>query len=412
MADRTIRILATAANERGDLFARLVTDVFLALGYSDRPRLNIQKAGREIDVTAAHRTERRIAIAECKALAKQVGGSDLNKFAGVLDAERKTRPSNEAVQGYFLSLSGFTETGLQQEEDAGGDRFILFDADAIVHELVEGRILVSEQTAIERAGRLAAQCNNAVQLQNLELVAHPAGFLWVVVFAHNLARSHFALVHAGGELVDQLIADDVIARDRDLDGDLHELAYLAPPSAGAPERGRLEEVRTLYEQYVQADYGMVTLEGLPADQQAGSRQLRLEDIFVPLHLSPQPLQPPDEETNSLQDVDVERDSVGRVLSTQTRIAVLGSPGSGKSTLIKRLATAYTAPQRRSSVTDDLPDRDWLPLVLRCRQLDRLIRAPLLELVGSIAARAEFPERQDDFDALGFVANSRLAAFSC
>jgi hypothetical protein len=40
-----IRIIATEANQRGDLFGRLMSDLFLALGY-DNVRLNIARSGR------------------------------------------------------------------------------------------------------------------------------------------------------------------------------------------------------------------------------------------------------------------------------------------------------------------------------------------------------------------------------
>ena len=43
----TIRILETEPNKVGDLFARLMKDLFMALGY-DQPRVNIQRTGREM----------------------------------------------------------------------------------------------------------------------------------------------------------------------------------------------------------------------------------------------------------------------------------------------------------------------------------------------------------------------------
>jgi restriction endonuclease Mrr len=112
-----IRILAPV-QEGGDLFGRLVADLFLALGY-DEPRLNIHKAGREIDVLAKHRLQSRWVVAECKATAKPIGGDDINKFAGSLQAERRKLGQSAEVAGYFLSLSGFTETALEQERDIG-----------------------------------------------------------------------------------------------------------------------------------------------------------------------------------------------------------------------------------------------------------------------------------------------------
>src|SRR5262245_10753907 len=96
-AAKPIRILAPA-KESGDLFGRLVSDLFLALGY-DEPRLNIHKAGREIDVLAQHRLEPRWVVAECKATAKPIGGDDINKFVGALQAERRKLGPDAEVAG-------------------------------------------------------------------------------------------------------------------------------------------------------------------------------------------------------------------------------------------------------------------------------------------------------------------------
>ena len=103
-----IRLLANGNNQHGDLFNRLVNDLFFALGY-DQLRLNVHKSGRELDITGQHRHEARALVAECKAHKKTMGGAELNKFLGVLTRERK-RDKNTPVVGYFVSLGGFTET--------------------------------------------------------------------------------------------------------------------------------------------------------------------------------------------------------------------------------------------------------------------------------------------------------------
>src|SRR5229473_7342667 len=103
-ADR-IRILEEDNNRRGDLFGRLMADLFVALGY-EQPRLNIHKSGRELDLDADHRLEPRRAIGECKATGETVGGGEVNKFVGALDAELSEGPP---ITGYFISLSGFKE---------------------------------------------------------------------------------------------------------------------------------------------------------------------------------------------------------------------------------------------------------------------------------------------------------------
>src|SRR5581483_10004817 len=113
MEQRTlIRILESDTNKQGDLFGRLMADLFIALGY-EQPRLNVHKSGRELDLVADHRLESRRAIAECKATAESIGGDDLNKFVGALSAEQDEK---REIAGYFISLSGFRETAIEQEK--------------------------------------------------------------------------------------------------------------------------------------------------------------------------------------------------------------------------------------------------------------------------------------------------------
>ena len=65
-----------------------MADLFVALGY-EQPRLNVHKSGRELDLVRPP-SQRRRAIGECKATADTIGGDDLNKFVGVLDAKGQT----------------------------------------------------------------------------------------------------------------------------------------------------------------------------------------------------------------------------------------------------------------------------------------------------------------------------------
>lgn len=107
-----LRLLAAAPGERGDLFTTLIQDLFFALGYGEF-RLNVHKSGREIDIIGNHRLERRTLLAECKAQEAKIGGDDLNKFLGILTRERAKAAA--PIGAYFVSLSGFTETAIEQE---------------------------------------------------------------------------------------------------------------------------------------------------------------------------------------------------------------------------------------------------------------------------------------------------------
>ena len=147
-----IRILEPDANRRGDLFGRLMADLFVALGY-EQPRMNIHKSGRELDLSANHRLEPRRAIGECKATEDTIGGADLNKFVGALDAEYD---ENVQISGYFISLSGFKETAIEQEKQRRRTKVITLTGEQVVSELIKGRIIIPSERATELAGRCCA----------------------------------------------------------------------------------------------------------------------------------------------------------------------------------------------------------------------------------------------------------------
>ena len=374
-------------------------DLFLSLGY-DQVRANIHKSGREIDIEATHRRENRRAIAECKAEAEKVGGSAINKFVGALDAERRKSSSRDIV-GYFISLSGFTETAVEQEKELGNGRIVRLNGCEVIEELVKGHVIVSPKLAMERAGRCVGCCNSKLIVEEqCELLAHEKGWIWVVYFGQGKQRTHFALIHADGEVIAATLTQYIIDGDAAIGGSLQTLNCLSYSEQNGGVIG-IQNVRDKYQEYIRSEFGEIQLEGLPADQEVGTRRLNLENIFVPLHLSPvkeaesDPALPADQQSNKEQ----ERTLVGEILKTTSRLAILASPGGGKSTLLKRLAIAYAFPERRPLVNDQLPDRKWLPLVIRCRQLGDLARAPIGNTIAALASKAEMGEHSKTFLAM-------------
>jgi hypothetical protein len=381
-----------------------MSDVFHSLGY-DQLRYNIHQTGREVDIMGTHCTENRIIIAECKAETAPIGGSDLNKFYGVLDAER-TR-SKLPAEGYFASISGFRESGIQQEKDLGG-RFTLLNAKDIVSHLIRGRIVVDQKDAISEASKwLGAE--SMVKVAELELLAHAVGWHWLIKFANpGYAVSGYSVVHADGYVLEKTQAHEIVNSI----STLTKLEYFGPATQKHDQE--IEEARSRYREYLVKEYGYITLEGLPADQEVGSRSLRLETIFVPLSLeriradvaSQDTQQSESDVSNELEDPESDefdvaptegastkapREPVGKVLAGNNRLALLGSPGAGKTTLLKRLAVAYAAPGRRTAGKDQLPARDWFPIVIRCRHLGTDVSRPLLAGIENLAERAEMPE---------------------
>ncbi len=397
--DSIIRILEKEPNKQGDLFGRLIGDLFLSLGYDRLVRLNVNKSGRELDIEVEHRTEARRAIAECKTTKDLTGGDEINKFIGALDVEKRKNP-NVQITGYFVSLSGFKETAIEQERDAGGNRVILLNGEQVVKELINGRIIVAKEKAMERAGRCLAQIANLIPDAACELLAHAKGWIWVVYFTQNKQRTHFALIHADGEAIAPALAENIIQSDMSVGGTLHSLTYLRPPGEPSISEEQIHQAKTKYFEYLAVECGEITMEGLPADQEVGSRRLKLENIFVPLYLEPSSeysqtpsLSPEIDKQKADQKA---REPVGKVLSLDSRLAILAAPGGGKTTLIKRLAVAYAFPDRRRLIDDNLPDRSWLPLFIRCRQLGDMVKSSIGDILCAIPQRAEMGDLANAF----------------
>ncbi len=370
----TIRILEKESNRRGDLFGRLMADLFVALGY-EQPRLNVHKSGRELDLTAEHRLEKRRAVAECKATADTIGGDDVNKFVGALDAEHD---DGLPVTGYFISLNGFKETALEQEKNRKRTKITTLDGSQVIEQMVKGRSLIARERATELAGRYCAGLNELVLDDAIELLAHERGWVWTIYYMQGKERTHFALIHADGTTLARAVAEEIIAADRNCDGTLHELICINPaPAQPSNDAQQVEDALAAYARYLAEECGFILLDGMPADSDVGSRRLQLENLFVPLYLDVGPQE--------------KRRPVGAVLSDYSRLALLAPPGGGKSTLLKRLAIAYADPARLGRVADELPPRDWLPLFFRCRELRELARGSFAELIEALTERE--PVRQ-------------------
>ena len=181
------------------------------------------------------------------------------------------------------------------------------------------------------------------------------------------------------------VAQEVIDADRLCGGMLHSLSYLAPP-APPPDRVALAaQAVASYRRWLGEECGFIHLDGLPADTDLSATRLKLERLFVPLKANLLPK--PDDHPDVVQTLRGTVHPIGELIEKTPHLALLAMPGGGKSTLLKRLATAYAFPERRKEVADDLPERDWLPLILRCRELRDRAHRPILELLDDIPLHA-------------------------
>jgi len=274
----------------------------------------------------------------------------------------------------------------------------------VIKELINGRIIVPSEKAMERAGRCAAeQSNSLIPETTCELLAHGMGWIWAIYFTKNKQRTHFALIHADGEALAPALAESIIEADKSVGGDLHSLNYLSPLGETISDDS-IQEAKEKYFKYLSKECGEITLEGLPADREVGSRRLALEHIFVPLYLNPsteykytRSLESSKKEEEKASSK--ERESIGKILSEQSRLAILADPGGGKTTLLKRLTIAYAFPERRELIEDNLPDQKWLPLFIRCRQLKDLATSSISDILSLIPNWAEMSKLAEPFSLL-------------
>lgn len=244
---------------------------------------------------------------------------------------------------------------------------------------MKGRILIGKERATERAGRCSSGHGELVLDAEVELLAHGRGWIWAIYYSQGRERTHFVLIHSDGTPLARAVAAEIIAADRTCSGSLHQLSCLNPaPPRPTTDVQQVIEALGAYWRYLGEECGYIQLDGLPAaDPEAVSRRLKLEGLFVPMHLD--------------IDTQTKRQQVGTVLSRHPRLAILGPPGSGKSTLLKRLAVAYADPSGQWQIADDLPQCDWFPLLFRCRELRELARGSFSDLIEALSAKE--PVRQ-------------------
>lgn len=386
---RDIEIFETDNNKKGDLFSRLMGDLFHALGYG-QARFDIHKSGRELDIEVHHRTEEKIAIAECKAHKVTIGGGDLNKFFGALETERNkykklNHPNNIDIVGYFISISGFKETAIEQEKENDNKRMILIDGKKIVEELISGKIIVSIEQAIDNVPKI----DGIKLLNDVDLIASNIGWIWVLYFGQNQTTSHFSLIHAEGNPLVAKLAQQIISIDKKLSKKFENLEYISP----LEKKDMLslsKQAKEKYFKYIECECGEIQFEGLPTDKDAGSVKVKLENIFEPLHL-----ERVKDEDSELDIINV-RESFGEVLANNSRLAILAKPGGGKSTLIKRIAVAYAYPEKISLVHDYLPKKKYFPIFIRCRELGEKVKSSITDIIFSISNKAEIEDLKEGF----------------
>jgi hypothetical protein len=176
-----------------------------------------------------------------------------------------------------------------------------------------------------------------------------------------------------------------------------QLLQLAVEQAGHYSREQRQQAFDHYRQLTLESCDILDLAGLPEDDRhLATQKFILRQFYVPLRLNVE--MPRDAKINlaQLEHLETRREkqrlyaagrltnakpetdlkvSVGERLTAAQRLVVLGDPGAGKTTLLRWLVTAYLLKMKADPELAELPDvatlpdKDWLPILIRCRELD-------------------------------------------
>lgn len=164
----------------------------------------------------------------------------------------------------------------------------------------------------------------------------------------------------------------------------------------APSTAVYDDLLGAYRKFLLRE-GEMTIEGMRADADTARRRFDIEQLFVPLRLTA--ADPPRREDPEVSTRPPQPRPFAAVFGQHRRLALLALPGGGKTMLLKRLAVAYADPERRGRSSDELPDIDLLPVLIRCRDWRDHIDRPLLALFDGIAALTGRQELQGLGEAL-------------
>ncbi len=210
----------------------------------------------------------------------------------------------------------------------------------------------------------------------------------------------------------------------------------APTSPAAridAEAQRRADAEKRYRKLLLETCDIVNLANLPEqDRHIAERRLELRRLYVPLRVHVEAASGKEEDAKLWEKLEdrrtslrrgrdeevpqgeLQRISVGERLAAGSRLIVLGDPGAGKTTLTRWIATAYllrlTQDPGWREVPDisTLPDRDWLPIIVRCRDLDpKCLAGTLDDILDHTLRKAELSP--DEAGALKNVLRERLHA---
>jgi len=201
-----------------------------------------------------------------------------------------------------------------------------------------------------------------------------------------------------------------------------QILQFAKEQAGQYSQEQRKKAFDHYRNLTLESCDILDLAGLPEDDRhLATQKFILRQFYVPLRLNVEMARDAEISLEKLesrrekqrlyaagrfgdlsQGTDLTRVSVGERIDVAQRLVVLGDPGAGKTTLIRWLVTAYLLKMKADpdfaelpDVTT-LPDKDWLPVLIRCRELDEsCFTGALDDILRQTLRKAQMTEQEAD-----------------
>jgi predicted MPP superfamily phosphohydrolase len=155
----------------------------------------------------------------------------------------------------------------------------------------------------------------------------------------------------------------------------------------------LEKARSEYWNYLKMECGEIMLDGLPIDNEAGSKKIALEKLFVPLHFYRHEVTRNSKTDSNEQFINphiIPSNIFENIIPSEGtfKLVVFSGPGGGKTTWMKRVSSVYGS-GNHGDIEDHLPERTLFPIWIRCRQFKYGTPLSILDIIHGIPEQAGF-----------------------
>ncbi len=297
----------------------------------------------------------------------------------------------------------------------------------------EGTVLVGESVVVE-ASKLLSEGAPVILCGTVRAVGTKWGRQVVTAARRHAGVRIFVVQMEEDADVDMVSFDEAIARywqdtEKATEDLIAALKKYYPLDADSRQILQHTDLETRYRDLLLKTYDIVDLAEMgDDDRHLATQDLKIRRLYVALRMRLE-IQADDEVTdatlkaleqrraagwdwqNQESGEDKNKVSLGARLEKARRVVVLGDPGAGKSTLLRWLTTAYLLRLKNDPDWRDLPDittlpkQDWLPILIRCRDLPPDSSGILDDMLRHSLRKAQLSETE--CDALRELLRSKL-----